>query len=88
LDALSVQTALEGSRRIVWMIIGMIKRIRQTIGWPASTPLGAAVACWLAKATAPRPGVVLLALDQIRGNLTVGTDDRWLEDPTHLARSH
>jgi hypothetical protein len=29
LDALSVQTAPEGSRRIVWMIIGMIKRIRQ-----------------------------------------------------------
>jgi hypothetical protein len=25
LDALSVQTALDGSRRIVWVIIGMIK---------------------------------------------------------------
>jgi hypothetical protein len=25
LDALSVQTALDGCRRIVWMIIGMIK---------------------------------------------------------------
>jgi hypothetical protein len=32
LDASSVQTALEGSRRIVWMIIGMIKRIRHRIG--------------------------------------------------------
>jgi hypothetical protein len=32
LDALSVQTALEGSRPIVWMIIGMIKRIRQDVG--------------------------------------------------------
>jgi hypothetical protein len=33
LDALSVQTALKGSRPIVWMIIGMIKRIRQDVGW-------------------------------------------------------
>jgi len=33
LDALSVQTALDGSRPIVWMIIGMIKRIRQDVGW-------------------------------------------------------
>ena len=33
LDALSVQTAPKGSRPIVWMIIGMIKRIRQDVGW-------------------------------------------------------
>jgi len=38
LDALSVQTALDGSRRIVWMIIGMIKahpmfyRMRSEVG--------------------------------------------------------
>jgi hypothetical protein len=31
LDALSVQTAPEGSRPILWMIIGMIKRIRQDV---------------------------------------------------------
>jgi hypothetical protein len=29
----SVQTAPDGCRRIVWMIIGMIKAIRQNIGW-------------------------------------------------------
>src|SRR4030095_171211 len=33
LDASLVQRALDGSRRIVWMIIGMIKRIRQDVGW-------------------------------------------------------
>ncbi len=33
LEASSVQTASEGCRRIVWMIIGMIKRIRQDVGW-------------------------------------------------------
>ena len=33
LDAPSVQTAPDGSRPIVWMIMGMIKRIRQRIRW-------------------------------------------------------
>jgi len=35
LDASSVQTAPDGSRRIVWMIIGMIKGHPTEIGWQA-----------------------------------------------------
>src|SRR4029453_12436421 len=44
-EAASVQTAPDGYRRIVWMIIGMIKRIRQDVGWQgrrmASAPASA-----------------------------------------------
>jgi hypothetical protein len=38
LDALSVQTAPDGSRRIVWVIKRMIKAIRQIIGWQGKQP--------------------------------------------------
>jgi hypothetical protein len=38
LGAPSVQTAPDGSRGIVWMIIGMIKRIRRRIGWQGEQP--------------------------------------------------
>jgi hypothetical protein len=33
LEASSIQTALDGYRRIVWMINRMIKGPRQRIGW-------------------------------------------------------
>jgi hypothetical protein len=33
LDGPSLQMAPDGYRRIVWMIIGMIKRIRWRLGW-------------------------------------------------------
>jgi hypothetical protein len=38
LDVLSLQTALEGFRRIVWMIIGMIKGHPTRIGWQDKQP--------------------------------------------------
>src|SRR5215213_8846999 len=94
LDASSVQTAPDGSRRIQKDRLDDHRDDQSASDTTSDAKASRPSRGWLGGRAgpgvgAPRSGlaVVLLVPDQIRGNLLIGTGDRWLDDPTGLERT-